>query len=127
MSLSVFIDAASMKMALIIGNWAYQNMAGLEMVRADVKTLSDLLYGMNFDVVTLCNLSKSEIRAAVQQLCDLLLDKYDVISFPCFSRILTMCFFYSVPTLWFISPAMEFSTSGTMSCQLMFRLTKTTR
>lgn len=62
-----------MKMALLIGNWTYKNMDRLEMVRPDIKSFHDILYNMNFEVMALCNLTKKEIRTAVEQFCHLLL------------------------------------------------------
>lgn len=63
---------ASMKQALLIGNWTYDSQ-GLRKVRADVKTLHDILYKMDFEVISLCNLGKVEILNAADRLCELLL------------------------------------------------------
>lgn len=60
-----------MKQALLIGNWTYD--APLRKVRADVKTLHDILYKMEFEVISLCNLGKVEILHAADRLCELLL------------------------------------------------------
>jgi hypothetical protein len=65
-------DVASMKQALLIGNWTY-DAHGLRKVRADVKTLHDILYKMEFEVISLCNLGKVEILHAADRLCELLL------------------------------------------------------
>ncbi|KZS03066.1 Uncharacterized protein APZ42_034306 [Daphnia magna] len=64
--------SASMKQALLIGNWTYDSQ-GLRKVRADVKTLHDILYKMDFEVISLCNLGKVEILNAADRLCELLL------------------------------------------------------
>lgn len=63
---------ASMKQALLIGNWTYDSQS-LRKVRADVKTLHDILYKMDFEVISLCNLGKVEILNAADRLCELLL------------------------------------------------------
>ncbi len=63
---------ASMKQALLIGNWTYAG-HGLRKVRADVKTLHDILYRLGFEVISLCNLGKVEILNATDRFCDLLL------------------------------------------------------
>ncbi|XP_046443620.1 mucosa-associated lymphoid tissue lymphoma translocation protein 1-like isoform X3 [Daphnia pulex] len=73
--------SASMKQALLIGNWTY-DAHGLRKVRADVKTLHDILYKMEFEVISLCNLGKVEILHAADRLCELLLpDAYVVVYF----------------------------------------------
>ena len=71
--MNVFNCIASIKMALLIGNWAYSETHRLEKVQADVKTFRDILYDMNFEVMALCNLTKAEISTAVKQFCHLLL------------------------------------------------------
>jgi hypothetical protein len=70
---SVVQHRASIKLALLIGNWAYKNMPALEKVRADVKILHDVLDRMEFKVIALCNLSKIELLDAVRRFCQLLL------------------------------------------------------
>ena len=64
---------ASMKIALLIGNWKYENTEELEQVRSDVSSLHDLLSEMEFHVVSLCNLSKREIQVAVERFCKLII------------------------------------------------------
>lgn len=76
---------ASIKLALLIGNWAYKNMPALEKVRADVKVLHDQLDLMEFKVVALCNLSRNELKNAVKRFSQLLLPRflfYFIIFFP---------------------------------------------
>ena len=75
-SISVVQHRASIKLALLIGNWTYKNMRALEKVRADVKTLHDVLDEMEFKVIALCNLSKKELQDAVRRFCQLLLPGY---------------------------------------------------
>lgn len=79
-SISVVQHRASIKLALLIGNWAYINMRALEKVRADVKTLHDVLDEMEFKVIALCNLSKKELQDAVKRFCQLLLPGYIIFS-----------------------------------------------
>ena len=68
----MFYYSASMKQALLIGNWTYEG-HGLKKVRADVKTLHEILYRMGFEVISLCNLGKVEILNATDRICELLL------------------------------------------------------
>lgn len=61
-----------MKQALLIGNWSYDKHQLLK-VRADVKTLHEILYKMEFEVLSLCNLTKMEILNAADRFCELLI------------------------------------------------------
>lgn len=66
---------ASTKQALLIGNWTYDTHK-LEKVRADIKTLHDILDKMEFETIALCNLGKMEILNAADRFCELLLPEY---------------------------------------------------
>ncbi|XP_078525592.1 mucosa-associated lymphoid tissue lymphoma translocation protein 1-like [Lissotriton helveticus] len=65
---------ATDKVALLIGNMSYQNHKELRAPMVDVHELTNLLRQLNFKVVSLLDLTKSEMGAAVSEFL-LLLDK----------------------------------------------------
>ena len=59
---------------MLIGNWSYLNMDELNKVENDVCTLHDLLESkMGFYVISLANLSHSELLSSVDKFCELVI------------------------------------------------------
>lgn len=69
-----FIFAATDKVALLIGNMSYWNHPQLKAPMVDVYELTNLLRQLDFKVVSLLDLTESEMRNAVDEFL-LLLDK----------------------------------------------------
>ncbi|XP_068165906.1 mucosa-associated lymphoid tissue lymphoma translocation protein 1 isoform X2 [Antennarius striatus] len=61
------IGGATDKVALLIGNLSYQNHPQLKAPMVDVYDLSNLLQQLNFQVVSLLDLTESEMRNAVDE------------------------------------------------------------
>lgn len=66
--------AATDKVALLIGNMSYWNHPQLKAPMVDVYELTNLLRQLDFKVVSLLDLTESEMRSAVDEFL-LLLDK----------------------------------------------------
>lgn len=58
---------ATDKVALLIGNLSYQNHPQLKAPMVDVYELTNLLRQLNFQVVSLLDLTESEMRNAVDE------------------------------------------------------------
>lgn len=69
-----FVFAATDKVALLIGNMNYWNHPRLKAPMVDVYELTNLLRQMDFKVVSLLDLTESEMRNAVDEFL-LLLDR----------------------------------------------------
>lgn len=69
-----FVFAATDKVALLIGNMSYWNHPQLKAPMVDVYELTNLLRQLDFKVVSLLDLTESEMRNAVNEFL-LLLDK----------------------------------------------------
>lgn len=69
-----FFFAATDKVALLIGNMSYWNHPQLKAPMVDVYELTNLLRQLDFKVVSLLDLTESEMRNAVDEFL-LLLDK----------------------------------------------------
>lgn len=65
--LSFFTLPATDKVALLIGNLSYQNHPQLKAPMVDVYDLTNLLRQLNFKVVSLLDLTESEMRNAVDE------------------------------------------------------------
>uniref|UniRef100_A0A672IPV1 MALT paracaspase 1 n=1 Tax=Salarias fasciatus TaxID=181472 RepID=A0A672IPV1_SALFA len=63
----LFITPATDKVALLIGNLSYQNHPQLKAPMVDVYELTNLLRQLNFKVVSLLDLTESEMRNAVDE------------------------------------------------------------
>lgn len=63
---------ATDKVALLIGNMSYQNHPQLKAPMVDVYDLTNLLRQLNFKVVSLLDLTESEMRNAVEEFLSLL-------------------------------------------------------
>lgn len=63
---------ATDKVALLIGNMSYQNHPKLKAPMVDVYDLTNLLRQLNFKVVSLLDLTESEMRNAVEEFLSLL-------------------------------------------------------
>lgn len=76
------LSSATDKVALLIGNLSYQNHPQLKAPMVDVYDLTNLLRQLNFKVVSLLDLTESEMRNAVDEFL-LLLHKgvYGVLGF----------------------------------------------
>lgn len=61
------IIPATDKVALLIGNLSYQNHPQLKAPMVDVYELTNLLRQLNFQVVSLLDLTESEMRNAVDE------------------------------------------------------------
>uniref|UniRef100_A0A671RXB0 MALT paracaspase 1 n=2 Tax=Sinocyclocheilus anshuiensis TaxID=1608454 RepID=A0A671RXB0_9TELE len=70
--LNVFLPSATDKVALLIGNLTYRNHPQLKAPMVDVYDLTNLLRQLNFKVVSLLDLTESEMRNAVEEFLSLL-------------------------------------------------------
>lgn len=70
----LYVLAATDKVALLIGNMSYWNHPQLKAPMVDVYELTNLLRQLDFKVVSLLDLTESEMRSAVDEFL-LLLDK----------------------------------------------------
>lgn len=61
------LTPATDKVALLIGNLSYQNHPQLKAPMVDVYDLTNLLRQLNFQVVSLLDLTESEMRNAVDE------------------------------------------------------------
>lgn len=61
------VVAATDKVALLIGNLSYRNHPQLKAPMVDVYDLTNLLRQLNFQVVSLLDLTESEMRNAVDE------------------------------------------------------------
>lgn len=68
----VFLPSATDKVALLIGNLTYRNHPQLKAPMVDVYDLTNLLRQLNFKVVSLLDLTESEMRNAVEEFLSLL-------------------------------------------------------
>lgn len=68
----VFLPLATDKVALLIGNLTYRNHPQLKAPMVDVYDLTNLLRQLNFKVVSLLDLTESEMRNAVEEFLSLL-------------------------------------------------------
>uniref|UniRef100_A0A672Q0A2 MALT paracaspase 1 n=1 Tax=Sinocyclocheilus grahami TaxID=75366 RepID=A0A672Q0A2_SINGR len=71
-SVNVFLPSATDKVALLIGNLTYRNHPQLKAPMVDVYDLTNLLRQLNFKVVSLLDLTESEMRNAVEEFLSLL-------------------------------------------------------
>lgn len=71
------------KIALLIGNYDYKNENCLEAPSKDVSCLSKIFHALNFKVISLLNLTKSETENAVLQFCNLVHDEAYVVFYFC--------------------------------------------
>ncbi|XP_041364513.1 mucosa-associated lymphoid tissue lymphoma translocation protein 1 homolog [Gigantopelta aegis] len=62
------------KFALLIGNYSYKAENSLNAPKEDIKTLAEIFRNLQFKVVSLLNLTKNEMVAAVEEFCRLLDD-----------------------------------------------------
>lgn len=67
-----FTFSATDKVALLIGNYDYKNETELKAPETDVSTLAQLFRHLDFKVVTLLNLTKTEMLSAVDYFSELL-------------------------------------------------------
>lgn len=67
-----FLPLATDKVALLIGNLTYRNHPQLKAPMVDVYDLTNLLRQLNFKVVSLLDLTESEMRNAVEEFLTLL-------------------------------------------------------
>lgn len=67
-----FTLSATDKVALLIGNYDYKNETELKAPETDVSTLAQLFRHLDFKVVTLLNLTKTEMLSAVDYFSELL-------------------------------------------------------
>lgn len=66
------LSTATDKVALLIGNLTYRNHPQLKAPMVDVYDLTNLLRQLNFKVVSLLDLTESEMRNAVEEFLSLL-------------------------------------------------------
>uniref|UniRef100_A0A8C2DRE7 MALT paracaspase 1 n=1 Tax=Cyprinus carpio TaxID=7962 RepID=A0A8C2DRE7_CYPCA len=71
-TVNVFLPSATDKVALLIGNLTYRNHPQLKAPMVDVYDLTNLLRQLNFKVVSLLDLTESEMRNAVEEFLSLL-------------------------------------------------------
>lgn len=69
---TVLLPSATDKVALLIGNLTYRNHPQLKAPMVDVYDLTNLLRQLNFKVVSLLDLTESEMRNAVEEFLSLL-------------------------------------------------------
>ena len=60
------------KVALLIGNYEYKNESVLKAPKADVLIMSEIFRSLDFKVVSLLNLTKTEMLSAVDEFSQLL-------------------------------------------------------
>ncbi|XP_067665150.1 mucosa-associated lymphoid tissue lymphoma translocation protein 1 homolog isoform X2 [Haliotis asinina] len=66
--------SATDKVALLIGNYNYRCEISLKAPKTDIQILSDIFRRLDFKVVSLLNLTLTEMKAAVDEFCELLGD-----------------------------------------------------
>lgn len=117
-------------MALLIGNLSYQNHPQLKAPMVDVYELTNLLRQLNFQVVSLLDLTESEMRNAVDEFL-LLLHKGVYGGFFMVRHIETKCQLNSFSVLFFsaqvccTTPVTDTRTTATVSWFPWMRRTRT--